>query len=113
MHEYSIVRALLARVDQEVRAQKASTVHRLSVRIGELAGIEPDLLASAYQICRERTVCQEADLVIDRVPARWACSACQTPIAPGAVLRCSACGQPGRLLEGDEILLSSIEMEVP
>jgi hydrogenase nickel insertion protein HypA len=113
VHEYSIVQALLARVEEKARAHRATAVHRLSVRIGELSGVEPQLLASAYEAFRERTVCDGADLAIESVPARWACTACGTVIARGAILTCADCGSPARLAEGDEIVLARIEMEVP
>jgi hydrogenase nickel incorporation protein HypA/HybF len=113
VHEYSIVQALLARVEEQVRARSAVAVRRLSVRIGELSGVEPHLLASAYEVFRERTVCDGAALDVERVPAVWACSACGAPIARGGPLACRACGAPGRLTQGDEILLARIEMEVP
>jgi hydrogenase nickel incorporation protein HypA/HybF len=112
MHEYSIVQALLDRVLDEARSREASAVHRIKVRIGELSGVEPELLASAYTLCRERTLCAEAKLDLERVPARWGCSDCGRAPEPGAALRCPACGGPARLTQGDEILLESIEMEV-
>ena len=55
MHEYSIVQALLERVAAEARARRATSVHRLTIRIGELSGVEPELLATAYATFRERT----------------------------------------------------------
>lgn len=113
MHEYSIVEALLARVDQEARARGASAVHRLTVRIGELSGVEIDLLTAAYATFRERTICAHADLDVKSVPAAWGCPECGGAIARGAVLRCCDCGVPARLIGGDEILLDRIEMEVP
>jgi len=113
VHEYSIVRALVVRVEQEARARHALAVHRLSVKVGALAGVEPELLASAYEIARERTLCAAAELLIESVPARWVCSACAGPIAAGAVLACAACGAPARLAEGGELLLERIDLEVP
>jgi len=113
VHEYSIVQALLCRVDEEARARHATAVHRLSVRIGELSGVEPRLLASAYEVFRERTVCDGAELAIESVPARWVCPACEAAIMQGSILTCADCGTPARLAEGDEILLVRIEMEVP
>lgn len=113
MHEYSIVQALLSRVEAEARSRNASVVHRLSVRIGELSGVEPELLASAYEFFRERTLCDGAEMVIERVPARWICPACGEVLTRGAVLTCPVCGAPGRLEQGDEIVLECIEMEVP
>ena len=50
MHEYSIVQALMAQVDEQARAHGAAAVHRVSLRIGELSGIEPDLLRSAFEM---------------------------------------------------------------
>ena len=102
----------MERIEAEAAAHQASAVHRVSLRIGEVSGVEPDLLASAFELLKERSICASATLVIERVPARWACPACAAPIAPGAVLRCEACGVPASLLSGDEIVLAQLEMEV-
>jgi hydrogenase nickel insertion protein HypA len=111
MHEYSIVQALIEQVDNEARRRRAS-VHRLAVRIGELSGVDVDLLTKAYEAFRERTICEDAELTVTRVRAKWACSGCGTPIELGARLQCVECAAPARLIEGDEILLERIEMEV-
>ena len=113
MHEYSIVSALLARVEAEARAHDAEAVHRIRVQIGELSGVEKELLESAYELARERTLCEKAELEIVTVPARWTCSSCKSTIPKGAVLRCLVCDLPAQLTEGDEILLERVEMEVP
>jgi len=113
MHEFSVGQALMDRIEAEAAAHKASAVHRVSLKIGDVSGVEPTLLASAFEILKERSICATATLVIERVPARWACPACDEAIAPGAVLRCGACGVPASLLAGDEIVLAQLEMEVP
>jgi hydrogenase nickel incorporation protein HypA/HybF len=113
MHEYSVGQALMDRIEAEASARGATAVHRVRLTIGEVSGIEPELLASAFSILRERTICQQAVLDIERVPAQWACSACMTPIPAGGVLRCPACGEAARLVGGDEIVLAQLEMEVP
>jgi hydrogenase nickel incorporation protein HypA/HybF len=113
MHEYSIVQALLARVDAEARARGATAVHRLTVRIGELSGIEIDLLNAAYSTFRDRTICARAELDVMPVAAVWTCPTSGGQIERGAMLRCARCGVPARLAQGDEILLDRIEMEVP
>lgn len=112
MHEYSIVRALLDRVEAEAQSRGASAVHHVRVRIGELSGVEPELLRSAYELCSERSLCAGADLEIVPVPARWVCGECGEPVPRGRILRCPACGRPARLEGGDEILLERIELEV-
>lgn len=112
MHEYSIVASLVDRVEREVRARGASAVHRLHVRVGELSGVEIDLLETAYETFRPATVCAGAPLVVERVAARWGCPRCRRELAAGEGLRCPGCGRPGRLSQGDEIILQRIEMEV-
>jgi hydrogenase nickel incorporation protein HypA/HybF len=112
MHEYSIVQALLERVDAEARARGATAVHRLSIRIGELSGVEPELLATAYKTFRERTICEDAELDLRIVTARWQCPRCGCAIGRGDLLTCPSCVMPARLAQGDEIMLDRIEMEV-
>jgi hydrogenase nickel incorporation protein HypA/HybF len=113
MHEYSIVQALVERVAAEARARRATSVHRLSVRIGELSGVEVDLLTTAYETFRERTICEGAELDVQVVAARWECPACGRQIGRGDLLSCRSCEVPARLAQGDEIMLDRIEMEVP
>jgi hydrogenase nickel incorporation protein HypA/HybF len=113
MHEYSLVVALMERVEEEAAAHNALAVHRVRVRIGELSGVEPDLLESAFAIVRTGTICERAALDIERVAARWECSACRRPLEPGERLQCAACGAPAALAGGDEILLGQVELEVP
>jgi hydrogenase nickel incorporation protein HypA/HybF len=112
MHEYSIVQALMARIEEQVGAHGAVAVHRVSVRIGELSGVEPDLLASAFDLVRDGTSCGGATLDIRRVPAAWECRACGAGIPAGGPLRCASCGGAARLARGDEIVLDQLELEV-
>jgi hydrogenase nickel incorporation protein HypA/HybF len=112
VHEYSIVQALVEQVETAAAARGASAVHRVRVSIGALAGIDPELLRTAYDLFRVRTICERAPLDITEVPARWVCRLCGGPIAATATLTCAACGGPGRLAAGDEILLDQVELEV-
>ena len=113
MHEYSIVASLIDRVQQEAAAYEGARVHRLHVKIGELSGVELDLLKTAFDTFRERTVCDQAELAVDTVAATWACPSCDRVVARGAILRCDTCGRPARLIHGDEIILERIELEAP
>jgi len=112
MHEASIVQALFDRIEVEARAHGARAVCRVSLSIGELAGVEVDLLRTAYETFRERTVCAGAVLDVHPVAATWCCPLCGRELEPGAILRCPTCGVPARLAGGDEIVLERLEMEV-
>lgn len=113
MHEYSIVSALVDQVRQQAALHAGAEVRRLHVRIGELSGVDVGLLKTAYDTFRAKTVCDVADMDVESVPARWACPKCGRAFAAGEVLRCPTCARPARLVEGDEIILSRIEMEAP
>jgi hydrogenase nickel incorporation protein HypA/HybF len=114
MHEYSLVEALVRRVEEEARRRGALAVHALSVRVGELAGVDPELFRTAYETFRAGTLCADAPLALSRVAATWSCPTCRRPIPRGAPLRCGACDVPARLDDGgDALTLERIEMEVP
>jgi hydrogenase nickel incorporation protein HypA/HybF len=114
MHEYSLVEALVRRVEQEARRRQALSIHALSVRIGELSGVDPELFQTAYETFREGTICARAPLTVKRVEASWSCPRCKAAIPRGGVLRCAPCDEPARLDDGgDALTLDGIEMEVP
>ncbi len=113
MHEYSLVQGLFDQVSAHVAARGATAVRKVTVGMGELAGVDPELFATAFVTFRPASPCPEAELAIRWVEARWVCTACEHPIQRGAVLRCPDCGAPGRLAAGDELTLERIEMEVP
>jgi hydrogenase nickel incorporation protein HypA/HybF len=112
VHEYSIVAELVRHVEVEAERAGARSVTRVTVAIGDLSGVERDLLATAYGVFREQTVCAGAELDVRAVPAVWSCPACRREMPRGAVLRCMRCGLPAKLTQGEEIVLERIEMEV-
>ena len=113
MHEYSIVQALLGQVEALAAKKSANAVHRVHVSLGELAGVDSGLLATAWQTFRERTICASAELELKTVPAQWECPRCHSAIPRGTALVCKSCNEAARLLQGDELMLDSVELEVP
>ena len=111
MHEASLVSALLARVEREA-APRHAHVRRVEIDLGELAGVEADLFASAWEVFRIDTCCDAAELVIAREAARWQCPRCGGETAPGGFLRCPTCNVPAKLVAGGDVMLRRIEMEV-
>jgi hydrogenase nickel incorporation protein HypA/HybF len=112
MHEYSVVQALLGRVQQSIHGYDVVGIRRLCVRIGALSGVDGELLKSAYEFCAPGTCCEGAALEIEQVPARWQCSRCGRDGPEGQRLACASCGVPLTLVAGDEIVLEKIDVEV-
>ncbi len=102
----------MRRVEEAVQTHSASSVVRLNVRIGELSGVNHELFASAFTLFREGTICADTELQIKHVPARWECSKCGQGVDQGEILRCVDCAAPARLVQGGELYLDQIEMEI-
>lgn len=113
MHEYSIVQALVGQVEKEADARHAINVHKVKVRLGERSGVDPQLLQTAYDTFRAGTICAKAPLELTQVPALFQCPKCGKAIAKGAPLQCPACGEPAKMVQGDEIMLVELDLEVP
>ncbi len=64
MHEYSLVQAMFDQIGEVVRRTEARSVRRVRVRIGPLAGVDPELFRTAYEVFRVKTWCAEAPLEI-------------------------------------------------
>ena len=112
MHEYSIVLSLLEQVADEAGRHHAQAVRSVRVRVGELSGVEPDLIRSAFEIARAGSVCEDADLDLVVVKARWACPRCGKDLEQPTELVCRDCEVPARLASGDDLILERLLLEV-
>ena len=112
MHELSICQAMLQQVEAIAAQRQARGVTSITIRIGPLSGVEPDLLQHAFPMARAGTVAAEARLIVERLPIRVRCEQCdaETEATPNRLL-CGACGDwHTRLVSGDEMLLASVEL---
>lgn len=112
MHEFSIARSLLSRVDELAVEHEALAVRGIRVRLGELSGVEAELLATAYGLLSEGTKYSETKLEIVPEAVAWRCTECDREIERDGELRCSRCAAPARLAAGGELLLEGLDMEV-
>jgi len=113
MHELAVCQGLMTQVEQIARREHAERITRILLSIGPLSGVEPQLLADAFPIAAAGSVAEGAELVIDEAPVRVRCLSCGAESAATANrLLCGACGDyKTQLLSGDEMLLTSLELE--
>lgn len=112
MHEYSIVQALYDNVVSHAAARGATTVHEIRVRIGALSGVDPELLETAWRTFKIHTICEDAQMDLQVVPAAWDCRDCGRPAPAAGIRRCAICQGALTLVQGDEIVLDRIVMEM-
>lgn len=112
MHELSVCRALIGEVEAVARRHDGRMVAGIRLVIGPLSGVEPALLQHAFPVAAAGTIAAGARLVIDAAPLRVACDACGAlSDAQPSRLICAACGDwRTRLVSGDELMLSSVEL---
>lgn len=112
MHEYSIARALIGRATEEANRHGATSVAMVRLAIGRQAGLEIDLLRTAFELAAPRTACAGARLEIRDVEPRWTCRACDAEIPSAGARRCPHCGGAARLTQGGDLILERLELEV-
>lgn len=112
MHELSICQRLLRLAEDTARQHGQADIQRLTLQVGPLAGVDPDLLWQAFQVARSGTLAAQAELVIERTPLRIHCQRCgQAASATPAQLRCPHCGaMETTITSGDELLLTDISL---
>ena len=114
MHELAVCVALLDEVARVALAADAKAVRSITVRVGPLSGVEAGLLRRAFEVAQYGTVAEAAALVVDVARVRVRCLACaaENEVTPNRLL-CPCCGgYRTRVIEGDELVLSAVEMDV-
>ena len=113
MHELAICQALVSQVLALADKRCAASVSDIHVAIGLLSGVESPLLRNAFSVAAAGTVADHAKLHIEDVPVRVYCPRCdvESEVDVNRLL-CSQCGGwRNRLVGGDELLLTRVELE--
>ena len=112
MHELSLMEAVRELALEQARAHGAERIAAIGLRIGSLAGVEPEALRFAQEVVMAGTAAEGAVLRLEVVPARFHCEPCQAPFtAEQGDCFCPRCGVPSRrLLQGRELELASLEL---
>jgi hydrogenase nickel incorporation protein HypA/HybF len=114
MHELSIALSLLDLAAEEAERRGETRVAAIHLRLGPLSGVVKEALLSAYQLAREGTDLEQAELVIEEVPLVGYCPACAgpRPLASPQMLCCQSCGTPSsEIVSGREMDLVALEVQ--
>jgi len=115
MHELSIANSILEAVRKERERLNGARVTRVGLRIGELAGVDPDALNFGFEVLVRDTELEPLALTIESTPRRHECPACKHVFAVvDYQFDCPACGAKAtRCIGGDELELAYLEVEEP
>ena len=115
MHELSIAQSILDSVREHAAEHNGRRVRRVGVRVGETSGVNADALEFCFGLTVKGTELEGVVLDLERVPVRFQCHACSHQFVPVDFMPgCPACrAGAGRLVGGDELGLSFLELEDP
>jgi len=114
MHEMGIATEIRRIAREAVEGRGPGRIAHVRVAVGDLAGVEPELLTFAWEAAVAETPEDGATLEIDWRPARQTCAACgDVPgRAPGSWLRlCPGCGGVLRVTGGDDLDVLTVTFE--
>jgi len=114
MHEFSIVSSMMMLIEDYARKYNAKAVSKVVVGVGRLSGVEPDLLKIAFDTFKEKTICENAELVIEIEDLTIKCRDCGKETEMGEKLsrKCPHCGSLNtEIVRGQDMYLKSLEFE--
>lgn len=113
MHEYSVVQALLTQCEEYAKANDATKVDKVVVKIGVMSGIEAHFLEVAFNTFKEGSICDGAALIMNIQPVVIECNECRniTELEKNHYC-CPTCESIDiNIIEGEDMFLMSLEME--
>lgn len=113
MHELSIASSIVEQVAGLARETAGRPIVALTLRVGRLACVQEDALRFGFDLVRQGTPLDRAELRIVEVPVRIWCPSCAAEVElPGIQsFACPTCGtRSGDIRAGRELDLESIEL---
>jgi hydrogenase nickel incorporation protein HypA/HybF len=112
VHERSLAQALWAQAERLRQEHGAARVLALQVAVGELAGVEPELLRSAFDLLVQSSGAVGTRIELERVPLEARCDDCgvEFPVHRFRFL-CPGCGGKGlTILRGEHLILQAVTL---
>ncbi len=111
MHELGIVMNVLEQVDAVAAENRAEKVLKVTMEVGEVSSIVPELFIDAFNWAKKKTAfLQEADLEMIIIEGRTYCQGCgETYKTTDHGKQCPHCGSfETYLLTGDQVVIKDI-----
>jgi hydrogenase nickel incorporation protein HypA/HybF len=113
MHEYSLAQSIMQIVIAEAEKVSARKVTKVTLTLGELAGVLPDSLSFCFDLVTKGTIAVGALLEIEKVPLKGYCPHCEKAFfIMNHQYLCDQCGNGSiELISGQELQVSHLEIE--
>lgn len=112
MHELGIVMNVLEQVDSAAAEYQAEKVTKVTMEVGEVSSIVPDLFTDAFNWAKKKTdYLKDAELEMIIIEGRTYCRSCgETYRTTAYGKKCPHCGSyETYLLTGDQVIIKDID----
>lgn len=113
MHEMSIVESLIRLSEENLKNSGGSKIKEIHIKVGRLSGVESYYLKSCYDIFREGTACEGAELIINEQDIVVECEACEFSgnLSENHFI-CPKCGSQNlKVIDGEDMYLMRLVIE--
>ena len=113
MHELSIAMSIIEIAEENARNEKATVINEIELDIGTQSGVVLEALDFAMQAAVRGTMLEHAEVKINTIPARAACTSCQHEFYVEDLFSpCPECGHPFcEIIQGRELKVRSLKVE--
>lgn len=113
MHEMSLMGGVFEVLEKTLSLYEVKHVLQVKLKVGELTNAEPDALLMAFEAFSKDTLCEGAELVVERVPLRGRCRKCHQEFkVKTMIFICPYCEDTHiEIIQGEELLIESLEFE--
>jgi len=122
MHEFATMQQIVYAILEEAKKHNAKEISKVILQVGELTFLGEEQLKFAFDILKEGTIMENAELFIEKIKAEVKCECGYSGgIEYGLkeefhiafpILKCPLCGKEVEIIRGRECLIKSVEMEI-
>ena len=115
MHEMSIMASLFRILQEKSEQVNAKKIISITIRVGALSGIEPDLLIFAFDAFAKDTNAEGARFVVNKSKISGRCKSCGNKDFEfvNFGLTCLKCGSfEVEVMGDDELMIEKMEVEI-
>lgn len=113
MHELAITQGILEIAEKEAAKYNSGRITRIKLQIGEFTGVVREALEFSFEVVKEGTLAEHAQLEIEVVKLRKRCPSCDEVFESNDLFDffCPKCNAPAEIISGREMQIEYIDLD--
>lgn len=113
MHELAITQGILEIAEREAAKRNSCRITRIKLQIGEFTGVVKEALEFSFEVIKQDTLAEHAQLEIEVVKLRKRCPNCDEVFDSKDQFDffCPECNAPAEIISGREMKIEYIDLD--